>query len=148
MSESFTRPFTKAEIAAMRRLGAAEAERETGRGDGLQRRFWAKLKRVAQRIPFTEDLLAAYFCILDPATPNRVRLVLAGAIAYFVMPLDIIPDFLPVIGFADDAALLMAAIAQVAGAINEGHREQGREALPEQGGVTARPAPSPSARRP
>ena len=119
MSESFTRPFTKAEIAAMRRLGAAEAERETGRGgDGLQRKFWAKLKRVAQRIPFTEDLLAAYFCTLDPATPNRVRLVLLGAIAYFVMPLDIVPDLLPVIGFADDAALLMAAIAQVAGAIN------------------------------
>ena len=138
MSESFTRPFTKAEIAAMRRLGAAEAEREAGRGgDGLQRKFWAKLKRVAQRIPFTEDLLAAYFCTLDPATPNRVRLVLAGAIAYFVMPLDIIPDILPVIGFADDAALLMAAIAQVAGAINEGHREQAREALREQGGVTA-----------
>jgi uncharacterized membrane protein YkvA (DUF1232 family) len=53
------------------------------------------------------------------------------------MPLDIIPDLLPVIGFADDAALLMAAIAQVAGAINEGHREQAREALREQGGVTA-----------
>ena len=82
MSESFTRPFTKAEIAAMRRLGAAEAERETGRGgDGLQRKFWAKVKRVAQRIPFAEDLLAAYFCTLDPATPNRVRLVLLGAIA-------------------------------------------------------------------
>ena len=138
MSESFTRPFTKAEIAAMRRLGAAEAERETGRGgDGLQRKFWAKLKRVAQRIPFAEDLLAAYFCTLDPATPNRVRLVLAGAIAYFVMPLDILPDLLPVIGFADDAALLMAAIAQVAGAINESHREQAREALRDQGGVTA-----------
>src|SRR4051812_8737936 len=121
MSESFTRPFTKAEIAAMRRLGAAEAEREAGRGgDGLQRRFWAKLKRVAQRIPFTEDLLAAYFCTLDPATPNRVRLVLAGAIAYFVMPLDIIPDILPVIGFADDAAPPLAGVPPGPGAGNTG----------------------------
>ena len=82
-------------------------------------------------------MLAAYFCTLDPATPNRVRLVLAGAIAYFVMPLDILPDLLPLVGFADDAALLMAAIAQVAGAINDSHREQAREALRAQGGVTA-----------
>src|SRR3954468_20145237 len=112
MSESFTRPFTKAEIAAMRRLGAAEAERETGRGgDGLQRKFWAKVKRGAQRIPLAEDLLAAYLYNLDPATQNRVRLVLAGPITYFVMPLDIIPDILPVIGFADDAALLLGGVA-------------------------------------
>ena len=53
------------------------------------------------------------------------------------MPLDILPDLLPVIGFADDAALLMAAIAQVAGAINDSHREQAREALRDQAGVTA-----------
>jgi len=137
MSESFTKPFTKAEIEAMRRLGQNDAEREAGPDEqGLQRKFWAKLKRVAQRIPFAEDLLAAYFCTLDPATPNRVRLVLLGAIAYFVMPFDFVPDILPVIGFADDAALLMAAIAQVAGAINESHREQARAALRVEG-VTA-----------
>jgi uncharacterized membrane protein YkvA (DUF1232 family) len=135
MSESFTKPFTKAEIAAMRRLGEREAERETEGGEhGLQRKFWAKVKRVAKRIPFAEDLLAAYFCTLDPVTPNRVRLVLLGAIAYFVMPFDLVPDILPVIGFADDAAFVMAAIAQVAGSINESHREQAREALRDQGG--------------
>ena len=152
MSESFTRPFTKAEIAAMRRLGAAEAERD---GGGVAATACsAKVLGEAEAgraggIPLTEDLLAAYFCTLDPATPNRVRLVLAGAITYFVMPLDIIPDILPVIGFADDAALLMAAIAQVAGAMNEGHRAGRREVeLREQGGVaglTRRPFPLPRA---
>ena len=65
MSDPLIKPFTKAEMEAMR-----EANRD---GEGLKRRFWDKLKRVAGRIPFAEDLVAAYFCTLDPATPSRVR---------------------------------------------------------------------------
>jgi uncharacterized membrane protein YkvA (DUF1232 family) len=58
-----------------------------------------------------------------------VKLILLGAIAYFVMPFDAVADFLPVIGFADDAALIAAAISQVAGSITEAHREKAREIL-------------------
>ena len=112
---------------------SAFAERERK----VRRDFWAKLKRFAGMIPFVDDLVAAYYCALDPATPMRVRGMLLAAIAYFILPVDIIPDMIAGLGFADDAALLMAAIAQVAGAINEGHREQAREALRDQGGVTA-----------
>lgn len=120
MSEA-TRPFTKAEMDAIRRAARDEA--------GVRRDFWAKLKRVGRTIPFTEDILAAYYCTLDPATPSRVRFVLLGAIAYFIMPFDAVADFLPFLGFADDAALLGAAISQVAGSITEAHREKAREAL-------------------
>ncbi|HEV2726709.1 MAG TPA: YkvA family protein [Solirubrobacterales bacterium] len=137
MSETFGKPFTKAEIEAMRRMAQEEARREAGQGgDGLPRKFFAKLKRVGQKIPFAEDILAAYFCAVDPATPSRVKLVLLGAIAYFVMPVDFLPDLLPLVGFADDAALLLAAISQVAGSINEGHREQARAVLRDDGSVT------------
>jgi uncharacterized membrane protein YkvA (DUF1232 family) len=129
MSEEFTKPFTKAEMAAIRRALDDEP--------GMRRDFWAKLKRLGRRIPFAEDLLAAYFCTLDPATPNRVRLILLGAIAYFVLPVDGVPDFLPLLGFADDAALLMAAITQVAGSISEDHREQARAALQDDSALTA-----------
>jgi len=124
MSETLSKPFSKAEIEAMRR--AARDER------GLRRDFWAKLKRVGRHIPFAEDLLAAYFCTLDPATPMRVKLILLGAIAYFVMPMDAIPDILPIIGFADDAAVLAAAIAQVASSITDAHREQAKATLGEE----------------
>ena len=129
MSERFTKPFTKAEMEAMRRALDDEP--------GVRRDFWTKLKRVGRKIPFAEDLLAAYFCTLDPATPNRVRLVLLGAIAYFVLPMDAMPDFLPLLGFADDAALLMAALTQVAGSVTESHREQARAALADDGAITA-----------
>lgn len=121
MSDAFTKPFTKAEIEAIRRATRDE--------DGVRRDFWAKLKRVARQIPFSEDIAAAYFCTLDPNTPSRVKLVLMGAIAYFVLPFDAVADFLPLLGFADDAAIIAAAISQVAGAITPEHREKAREAL-------------------
>jgi uncharacterized membrane protein YkvA (DUF1232 family) len=76
-----------------------------------RRDFWAKMKALGRHLPFVEDLLAAYYCALDPATPTRVRAMLLAALAYFILPFDFIPDMLPVIGFADDAALLAATIA-------------------------------------
>ena len=121
MSEPFMKPFTKAEMEAMRKATRDE--------EGLKRRFWDKLKRVAGKIPFAEDLVAAFFCATDPSTPSRVKLILLGAIAYFVFPTDAIADLLPLIGFADDAAVLAAAITQVAGSITEEHRNKARQAL-------------------
>jgi uncharacterized membrane protein YkvA (DUF1232 family) len=103
-----------------------QATREEAR---VRRDFWDKLKRVGRNLPFAEDLVAAYYCTLDPATPSRVKIVLMGAIAYFILPLDAVADFLPILGFADDAALVAAAIAQVAGSITNEHRDKAREAL-------------------
>ena len=127
MGDAFTRPFTKAEMDAMR----AATRDDEGR---LRQDFWAKLKRVGRRLPFVEDLLAAYYCATDPATPKRVKLVLVGALAYFVLPADAVPDLLPLLGFADDAAMLAAAIAQVADAITASHRERARGVLKEEAG--------------
>jgi len=118
--------FTKDEIEAIRRAARDE--------EGFRRSFWAKLKRVGRQLPFVEDLLAAYYCTVDPATPTRVRLILLGALAYFVLPADAVPDLLPLLGFADDAAMLAAAIAQVAGAINDSHRKKARKALDDEAG--------------
>nr|WP_244548503.1 YkvA family protein [Bosea vaviloviae] len=93
--------------------------------------FLGRLKRVAKRVPFAEDLLAAWICTRDPATPRRVRLTLLAALGYFVLPLDAIPDILPFIGFTDDAAVIAAAIAAVAGSITPEHREKAKRTLAE-----------------
>src|ERR1700733_14850010 len=79
----------------------------------LKRAFWRKLRSMAVRVPFAEDLLAAHYCAFDRQTPLRVKAVLLGAIAYFVLPMDAIPDYIPVIGYTDDAAVLAAAIKLV-----------------------------------
>jgi uncharacterized membrane protein YkvA (DUF1232 family) len=95
----------------------------------LRRSFWRKLAQVAAQIPFAEDLLAAYYCAFDHSTPMQVKAALVAAIAYFVLPIDAIPDFLPVIGFADDAAVLATAINLVAVHILPLHRELARSYL-------------------
>jgi uncharacterized membrane protein YkvA (DUF1232 family) len=100
-----------------------ERERE------VRRDFWAKLKRFAGRVPFIEDLVAAYYCALDPDTPMRVRGMLLAALAYFILPLDIVPDLIAGLGFADDAALLTAVVGLVSAHITPIHRAAAARAL-------------------
>lgn len=95
----------------------------------LRRNFWRKVARVAANIPFAEDLLAAYYCAFDRATPLQVRVTLIAALAYFVLPFDAIPDVLPVLGFTDDAAVLATAIKLVASHMTPEHRDAARNAL-------------------
>jgi uncharacterized membrane protein YkvA (DUF1232 family) len=111
--------------------------------DSVRRRFWRKLKRVAAQLPFAEDLLAAYYCAFDRQTPRHVQAALLGAIAYFILPFDFIPDMLPVLGFTDDAAVLATAIRLVAAHITEDHRDAARAAL--QRGLQASEFPEPGA---
>ena len=94
-----------------------------------ERAFWRKLRRHARQIPFVRQLLAAYYCALDPATPMRVRGMLLAAIAYVILPADIIPDMIAGLGFADDAALLTAVIGLVASHITPTHRAAAARAL-------------------
>lgn len=97
----------------------------------LPRKFWSKLSKVAVHIPFAEDLLAAWYCAFDRATPLQVKGTLIGAIAYFVLPFDAVPDMLPVLGFTDDAAVLMTAFKLVASHIKPDHRAAARAKLDE-----------------
>lgn len=97
--------------------------------ESVRKRFWGKFKRVAARLPFAEDLLSAYYCAFDLQTPRHVQAALLGAIAYFILPFDFIPDMLPVLGFTDDAAVLATAIRLVAAHITPEHREAARARL-------------------
>jgi uncharacterized membrane protein YkvA (DUF1232 family) len=91
--------------------------------------FWRKLRRLAGRVPFTTDLVAAYYCAMDPATPFRARAILLGAVAYFVMPIDVAPDAIAVLGFTDDATVLATAIAVAGAHILPKHRDDVRRTL-------------------
>ena len=104
-----------------------EGERETKVRSG----FWRTLRRAARAVPFSEDLVAGYYCALDPSTPGRVRAILIAALAYFVVPVDVVPDFLAGIGFGDDVAVLLGALSAVRSHIRPEHREAARRALAE-----------------
>lgn len=108
---------------------SAEAAFEGRKDDALRRQFWRKLQGVAASIPFAEELLTAYYCAFDRKTPTAVKATLVGALAYFVLPIDAVPDFLPVLGFTDDAAFLAAAIKLVTDHIRPEHRDAAQRAL-------------------
>jgi uncharacterized membrane protein YkvA (DUF1232 family) len=110
-------------------VGFEPADRLAKDPESLRRRFWIKLKKVVGKLPFAEDLLAAYYCAFDRHTPRHVQAALLGAIAYFILPFDFIPDMLPVLGFTDDAAILATAIRLVSAHILPEHREAARAAL-------------------
>ena len=107
--------------AATRGLTAADA--------ALRRNFWRKLKREAANLPFLEEILTAHYCAFDRRTPLYVKVVLVGAIVYFVVPDDFIPASLPVIAYADDAAVLAAAVKVVSSHIKPEHREAARRMI-------------------
>ena len=88
--------------------------------------FWEKARKTLGRVPFTEDAVAAFHCATDSTTPLRIRVILFGALAYFVMPFDAIPDFIVGLGYTDDAAILIAAFAAASTHITEVHRAAAR----------------------
>jgi uncharacterized membrane protein YkvA (DUF1232 family) len=107
--------------ALIRRLAADEEE--------VRRGFWRKLRQLVSRLPFAEDLVTAHYCAFDRETPGHVKAALIGALAYFVLPADALPDVLPLVGYTDDAAVLGAAIQFVTSHITPDHREAARRTL-------------------
>ncbi|MGO4408785.1 MULTISPECIES: YkvA family protein [unclassified Brevundimonas] len=91
--------------------------------------FWPKIRRTAARIPFADQALAAWYATQDPQTPIAAKGIMLGALAYFVMPIDAIPDVFAGIGFTDDAAVIAAVLATLGAHVKRKHREQAEAAL-------------------
>jgi uncharacterized membrane protein YkvA (DUF1232 family) len=91
--------------------------------------FWPKMGRVAARIPFAGQVVSVYYAARDPQTPLAAKGIMMGALAYFVLPVDAIPDVLTGIGFTDDAAVITAVLATLGANIKRRHREAAERAL-------------------
>lgn len=110
-------------------LSSAEGARAARDEKKVRAGFWDKLKRNASYIPFAEDATAAYYAAFDKETPLRVRATLLAALAYFILPFDFAPDLIPILGFSDDAAILMGALKLLSGHVRPQHYEAARDAL-------------------
>ena len=97
----------------------------------VREKFLPKLARVLASVPFAEDLVAAYYCALDRNTPMKAKGILFGALAYFILPLDAVPDLLPGIGYVDDLGALGAALLTVASYVDEDVKRRARERMRE-----------------
>jgi len=92
--------------------------------DKVRSGFWPKIAKVLAKIPFAEKAIAAYYCAFDPQTPTRAKAILLAALAYFIMPIDVIPDFLAGLGFTDDMAVLATAISLINTHMKDEHFEK------------------------
>lgn len=90
----------------------------------VKQNFWTKTKKVAGKIPFTKDVIAMYYCAIDAKTPLWAKGIAFGALAYFISPIDAIPDALIGLGFTDDAAIIAAGIKAIAGQVTDEHKDK------------------------
>jgi len=97
--------------------------------EAVRNGFWSKLKRNLARVPLADQVVAAYYAAFDPATPLRSKAMLLAALAYFVMPFDVIPDFILGFGFTDDMTVLLAAFGLIRTHVTDAHRERARETV-------------------
>ena len=91
--------------------------------------FRRKIARVASKIPFAADAVAAWFAARDPETPRKTKALILAGLSYFVLPADAIPDLFAGVGYTDDAAVIAAMLALVGGSIRARHREAARALL-------------------
>ena len=110
-------------------LAPVTAAEQARREEQVHEGIWRTVKRGAAAIPFMDEVVAAYYCATDPKTPFRVRGTLLAALAYFVLPLDFVPDFILGFGFTDDLAVLTAALTAVRTHIKPAHRKAARKML-------------------
>ena len=89
--------------------------------------FLVDVRRLVGKVPFTKDAVSLYFCLMDPNTPLYVKGTIAGALAYFIAPLDALPDFIIGLGFTDDAGVIATTLATVSRHITDEHRTQAEE---------------------
>jgi len=113
--------------------GADDGERAARNERVVRSGFWPKVRSTLGKVPFAEDVVAAYYCAVDHRTPAAAKAILLGAIAYFISPADAIPDFVVGLGYTDDAAVLMAAISAIRRYLRPEHRSRARDFLDGQG---------------
>ena len=105
-------------------LGTVDRNEET-----VRKGFWSKLKRNLARVPLADQVVAAYYAAFDPATPFRTKALLLAALAYFVMPVDVIPDFILGFGFTDDMTVLLTAFGLIRTHVTDAHLERAKETV-------------------
>lgn len=90
----------------------------------VNQKFLPKARNLAVKLPFVRDLLAGYNCVLDNETPRSVKAAIIIPLAYFVMPVDAIPDIIPAAGYTDDLGLWLASVKLFGSHINPSHYEK------------------------
>ena len=99
-------------------------------GDCSENSFWNKIKTVFKSAgrEVIEKALWLYYAAQDPKVPLAAKTTIYTALAYFILPVDLIPDFLPM-GYTDDLGVLIAAVSTVSMYITEDVKQKANDTL-------------------
>ncbi|MEN6411243.1 MAG: YkvA family protein [Veillonellales bacterium] len=86
--------------------------------------FWDLARKQKDKIPFIRDAIAMYFCWADEETPIWVKSAIIAALGYFVFPFDAVTDFIPILGWLDDAGVITTALSVVRLHVKKCHWEE------------------------
>lgn len=86
--------------------------------------FFKKIKSCIANITFFREAVIMYYCTMDPSTNKFTKATILAALCYFINTIDFIPDFIPVTGFLDDAAMITGANASTRSSIKEEHEKK------------------------
>ncbi|MBV7409279.1 YkvA family protein [Maritimibacter sp. DP1N21-5] len=115
--------MTPSSQTVLGRYSTAEQERMVREG------FLAKMLRFGKKLPFAREAVASFHAMQDPKVPLGVRIAVVAPLAYFVIPTDMIPDFLLGLGFTDDALVFWAAWRSFRKHVTPVHYAKADEAL-------------------
>ena len=102
--------------------------------------FWSKLKKFGKRAgeKTVYYSLLLFYTAKDPAVPKSSKMIILGALGYLIFPVDLIPDFIPVVGLADDATVIAAAVYKVFQHIDDDIKNKAKQKLDEIFGDTSK----------
>ena len=93
--------------------------------------FWSKIASVLKSagLEIIYKALQLYYAMQNPNCPMSVKAGIIAALGYFISPIDLIPDFIPVVGFTDDLTAIGAAIAMAHMYIDGNVKRMAREKI-------------------
>lgn len=94
-------------------------------------RFLSKLKWVGLKLGFKGLFGAAvlYYALKSPDMPRKDKLIIAGALGYLILPIDVIADFLPVFGLTDDVVVILKTLMTVYDSVTDDMKEDAHKLL-------------------
>ena len=108
-----------------------EKELEKAAENYSEEKFWGKLKKYGKKAgsSVVYAVLLLYYTLQKPQIPKKVKFVIIGALGYFILPIDAIPDFAVGLGYTDDLGAIVFALIQVAMYIDQDVKKKAKEKL-------------------
>ncbi len=105
MNEEYKTP----EIDEIEAQFSDEESFEKGKEE-VEEKLWEKVERTGKKVSFIKDIIALYNYLMDDRVQWYRKTVVVGALLYFIMPMDLMPDLAPLVGYMDDLGVITATL--------------------------------------